>query len=428
MTQRDERPAPEAPSTVGVLLRRAPFRALLTSQTISSLGDWMATVAFMALVLEVSGSSTAVGGILALRLLPAALGGPLAARAASRWDPRRTMIAMDLTRAGMIAVVPIVDHLAWVYVWAFGLELASLVFLPARDAMIGDLVDDDDLPLANGLVLGSSYATIPFGAALFAAVAALPANDLLGRTFALVFFVDALSFLVSAALLARLPRVAPSSVAATAIDERPTDLKFSDAFAIPLVRAVMPATLAVAVGLGALFSLGIVFVRDVLGASDAAFGVLIALFGVGAVVGLQLLRRMHQVDSLRTTSMGVVALGAVVAAFSLAPTIWLAALGAAAFGAAATWTLASGMGVLQSRLDGPARVLGFSAFHVVIRFGLALSAIGAGAAGELVSNVRWPVVGTLEPARLVLFCAGVLVLLTAARFDTDPESRSGAAS
>jgi predicted MFS family arabinose efflux permease len=217
-----------------------------------------------------------------------------------------------------------------------------------------------------------------------------------------------------------------SPVAASA--ERPDDLKFSDAFSIPLVRAVMPATLAVAAGLGALFSLGIVFVRDVLDASDAAFGVLIALFGVGAVVGLQLLRRANRVDSLRTTRAGVFALGAVVAAFSLAPTIWLASVGAAAVGAAATWTQASGQGGVQTPLDGPERVLGFSAFHVVIRFGLALSAIVAGAAGELVSNVRWPVVGTLEPARLVLFCAGVLVLLTAVRFDTDPDARARGAS
>ncbi len=41
------------------------------------------------------------------------------------------------------------------------------MFLPARDAGIPDLVGDDDLSRANGLVLGSSYGTIPFGAALF---------------------------------------------------------------------------------------------------------------------------------------------------------------------------------------------------------------------------------------------------------------------
>jgi len=46
----------------------------------------------------------------------------------------------------------------------------------------------------------------------------------------------------------------------------------------------MPAAAAVALGLGALFSTGIVFVREVLNASDAEFGWLIALFGAGAVL------------------------------------------------------------------------------------------------------------------------------------------------
>src|SRR5512132_2254906 len=93
------------------LLARGPFRTLLVGQGISALGDWMGTFAFMALVYQQSGSATAVGGILALRLVPAALGGPLAARAASRWDRRRTMVAMDLMRAAMIGLVPLIRGL-----------------------------------------------------------------------------------------------------------------------------------------------------------------------------------------------------------------------------------------------------------------------------------------------------------------------------
>ena len=129
----------------------------------------------------------------------------------------------------------------------------------------------------------------------------------------------------------------------------------------------------------------------------------------------QLLRSAPELDDIRATRIGVASLGAIVAAFSLAPFIGLAFVGAAAFGAAAAWTLASGMGALQSRLEGNERVLAFSAFHVVIRCGLAVAAIGAGVAGELVDGVRWPIVGTLEPARLVLFWAGILVLLSAMR-------------
>ena len=133
------------------LWRADGFRKLLIGQGVSALGDWMGTFAFMALVFHESGSPTAVGGILALRLLPAALGGPLAARAASRWDRRRTMVSMDMTRAVMVALVPLVRGLWWVYLWAFMIEVGSLVFLPARDASIPDLVGNGDLVTASAM-------------------------------------------------------------------------------------------------------------------------------------------------------------------------------------------------------------------------------------------------------------------------------------
>ena len=400
------------------VLRPCGFRTLLIGQGVSALGDWMGTFAFMALVYQQSGSATAVGGILALRLLPAALGGPLAARAASRWDRRRTMVAMDLLRAAMVAVVPLIRGLWWVYLWAFMIEVGSLVFLPARDASIPDLVDEEDLPLANGLVLGSSYGTIPLGAAAFALIAALPGTDVLGRTLAVVFWADAASFLVSAFMINRLTMLAHGLSRRTeqSVDVgEQSQVRFRDAFKIPLVRAVLPATVAVALGLGALFSLGIDFVRKVLHASDAQFGVLVALFGVGAGIGLFLIQQAHALDQLRATQIGVAALGIIVGFFSLAPAIALAFVGAILFGAGAAWTLASGMGVLQSRLEGQERILAFAVFHIVIRSGLAAAAIGAGAAGEFVGSVHWPVVGTLEPSRLVLLCSGVVVFISAAR-------------
>jgi hypothetical protein len=139
------------------------------------------------------------------------------------------------------------------------------------------------------------------------------------------------------------------------------------------------------------------------------------LFGVGAAFGLVLLQRFRKLNELAATRYGVFALGLIVASFSLAPAIGLAFLGAIAFGAAAAWTLASGMGTLQSALDGQERIIAFAAFHIVIRSGLALAAVGAGAAGQLVSNVTWPLVGTLEPSRVVLLCSGLLVILSAVR-------------
>src|SRR4029450_7490891 len=120
-----------------------------------------------------------------------------------------------------------------------------------------------------------------------AAVAALAGRDIGGRTHALVFWIDALTFLVSFACIAR-----ATDLAGAAAADRPNEnARLRGAFRVSLVRAVMPAAAAVALGLGALFSTGIVFVREVLGASDAEFGWLIALFGGGGVLGIAGLQR-----------------------------------------------------------------------------------------------------------------------------------------
>ncbi len=428
----------------------------------------MGTFALMALVDHLSDSAAAVGGILAFRLIPAALGGTLAARLAGRWDRRRTMITMDLLRAGMIAVVPFVQELWWVYLWAFALEAPSVVFLASRDSSIPDLVDDSDLPLANAAMMGSSYGNIPLGAGLFALFAALPLNEgwLGAHPYALVFWIDAATFGVSAYFIARILslRGRGSAPEATVEDPDPADLdtspapgtrhdaperpasppnrtgdtspapgtrrdarnragdaraapgdtspapgKLRDAWSIPLVRMILPATAAAAVGLGALFSLGIKLVQEELKASDIEYGVLIVLFGVGAGVGLALTHRSRHVDLLVLTRRGALVMGALVALMSQSPTVWLTFLGAVGFGAGATVTLTAGMSALQSRIpQEEERVLAFSAFHVVIRIGLGAAALGAGAIGDGLNQVGLP--GT----RSVLTASGLLVLASAA--------------
>jgi dTMP kinase len=329
------------------------------------------------------------------------------------------MLMMDLVRAGIVVVVPLISALWWIYLWAFMLELASLAFLPARDSSIPDLAGDD-LPVANGLVLASSYGTIPLGAAAFAVAAALTNVDIgipaaWRENFALAFWFDAATFLISFVFVRRIVDLRGAAPADDLAAESGLagPRTFTAALRIPMIRAVVPATLTAALGVGALFSLGVVFVRDLLGATDAQFGAMIALFGVGAAAGLGFLSWRRDADLLANVRTGVAAQGAVIVLFSLAPSLAGAFAGALGFGASAAFTLAAGMSALQSRLEGDERVLAFTVFHVVIRAGLSLAALGAGIAADVVEGVRWPIVGDLEPARLVLFCAGALVLSSA---------------
>jgi predicted MFS family arabinose efflux permease len=403
------------------VLRASDYRDLLVAETVSALGDWIGTVAFISLVFAITKSPTAVGGMLTLRLAPALVAGPVAARVVVRWNPRRTMMGMNAVRAGIVAVIPFVHTLWWVFFWAFFLEMCSLVFLPARDASILHLIEErhEDLALANGLLLGSSYGTLPVGAGMFAAVSALAGGPLRwfpeGR-FGLAFWLDATTFLVGFALLARITSLRGIHVGAQGSGDTGPDEAggFLRALRLPLIRATLPPVLAAAAGLGSLFSLGIEFVRSTLHASDTQFGCLIILFGVGAAAGMAVLQVRRPREPMRVLRPGVTIIGGVLAGMALAPDTAVAFGGAVLFGAACSYSMISGMTGVQTALDDDTdRQLAFAAIHVGLRLALVIGAIGAGVASQLVKGLHAPVIGTLDPPRVVLFFSGLVVVVGA---------------
>lgn len=403
------------------LLRHRGFRLLLIGQGVSAFGDWMGTIGFMALSYAITDSAVAVGVVLVLRLLPAMVAGPLATRLVARFDRRRTMMAMDGARVLVAAAVPLISAIWWVYLCALLLELGSVAFLPARDSSIPDLVADEHLSLANGLVLGTSYGTIPFGAAAFAAASApfSGPHGLAHGGVAPVFWVDAFTFVVSFLCIRQLREiderdgeVASDAAHGVSAAGPGSGAGFFSAMRIPLVRVIAPLAFAVACGLGALFSLGILFVRNILHADDTSFSFLVALFGIGAAAGLAWLRLMGD-RGLAFVRVCIVGQGTVIALMSLAPSLWLTYLGAVVFAVFTAASLATAMGVLQEALPGEDRVRAFAVFHVLIRIGLGLAAVGAALAADLVGAVDWPLVGKLPPVRLVLGCSGAAVAVIA---------------
>ena len=402
------------------LLGRNDYTRLLTAQAVSGLGDWMATTAFMALVLDLTGSPTAVGGVLVVRLLPGVMAGPIAARVTSRWPARRTMLSMDVVRAGTVALIPFVEQVWWIYALAAALEVSGLVFLPARDSSVPRLVDRDHLPTANALILGSSYATLPLGAAAFPAVAGFGGDWIpLRDSYSLVFWVDAATFAVSFALVAGIRRLPTAELV---VDEAgPTRLR--DALGIDLVRQVLPAAVGASIGLGALFSVGIVFVQDVLGASSAAFGLLIVAFGTGAVAGVGLVQRHAEPPGITWARDGIRIAGASVLAISTLPGIGPAYLAALVLGGSVAYGLVAGISFLQTAVEERELALAFTAFYVAIRLSLGVAALATGVAADLVPDVDLPVVGEVESPRIVLAAAGILVLATTASVASDRAAR-----
>jgi dTMP kinase len=405
--------------TLRSVLRRPPFRRLLLGQAISSLGDWVGTVAFIAAALALTGSTFAVGAVLVIRLVPPLFAAPVGGVLSDRTDRRRLMVVCNLVQGALVASVPF-GGIAWLYVVAFVHECVALLFLPARDALVPSLVSRAGLPVANGLIMASSYGTIPFAFALFSGLRMVAdhtpdwvpiAEVLRDHPLAAPFFVDAATFVVAALLFAGLPR-------ADAGRTPPADTGWGggafDGFRMarrtPALASLGVGVAVAMLGGGALFAVGLAYVHETLGSGDVEFGYLASLWGLGAAVGLGLVTRLVRRGEGVVFRLAIALCGAVLILMGLAPVLWLAFVAAGVFGLGFSVAVMLAMSMAQSLVRDEERGRLFGAVHLLFRLGLAAGAVGIGALASLVGELTLFGV-RLDGNQVALLAGGALIVL-----------------
>ncbi|HYO60520.1 MAG TPA: dTMP kinase [Actinomycetota bacterium] len=363
------------------LLRNGNFFRFFLAQFVSSLGDWLGVVALVVLASDIGGS-IGVGAVMTARVLPGFFVGPLAGVFADRWDRKKTMVVSDLMRAGIIFSLPFVENLLYLLLASAVLESLTLVWGPAKDASLPHFVKPEELTHANSLSLIAVYAPFPLGSVVFAFMSTLAAfladhfslfAGLGSRPEALALGVDSLSFLFSALMISSLTiPTTRTRIEHMDLGQVKRDLVEGLKFVFEH-KQVRPWLLGIALtftAAGAVFSLGVAFVDDVLGGGNRGFAFLIGFLATGMIIGLlavSLIARRIQKDVLFSSSLllvgtaliGLASVGSLNAAIPLA-----SALGF--FGGAAYST---GYSLMHETTADELRGRTFSAAYTVIRIG-----------------------------------------------------------
>ncbi len=190
-------------SYVALLQRNPNFRNLWLARVVSNLGDWFNLLASATLIASLSGAGTAISFLFLARFLPLFLMSPFAGVLADRFDRRKLMIATDLLRAVTVLSFLLVDRpeRIWLLYVLTALQFVfSAVFTPAQQAYLPAVVDKEDLVTANALDSLTWSTMLAIGALLGGLATAF-----LGVQTA--FILDALTFIVSAWFVARVPIV-----------------------------------------------------------------------------------------------------------------------------------------------------------------------------------------------------------------------------
>ena len=269
----------EPSSSTGLLRRNGPFALLFTATAGSAIGSYLAALALSVDVYDATGSGRWLAALLIADFLPVIVIGLTLGPLIDRLSRRRLMIVADLVRAATFATLPFVDEPGMIVALAAVNGVATGFFRPAVWAGLPNMVADEDRERATSLLSTVEHAAWMIGPVAAGGILAFSGP-------ALAYWVNAVTFLVSAALVARIPaRLLKSHEPLSRGHWR--DVR--DGLGL-VVRSRPLLTVLLAWGTAALATAGVnvaevVFAKGELGAGNVGLGVLVAGTGVGLLVG-----------------------------------------------------------------------------------------------------------------------------------------------
>ncbi|HEY0238836.1 MAG TPA: MFS transporter [Friedmanniella sp.] len=389
-------PARQWPRSFAALQVR-DYRLYLTSQIVSTTGLWMQRIAQDWLVLELTGSVTAVGVAVALQFLPMLLLGLVGGVVADRF-PKRTILiitqstlALVATTLGTLALTGAVQP--WhVYVLATVLGLVTVVDNPTRQVFVSELVGQAHI--RNAVSLNSSV--FQLGALVGPAVSGVLIHAV-GQGWS--FLINAASCLVVVTMVAVIrprPVSTPGRSGGQAGELREA-LRYIGRTSEVAWSIVLAATIG-------LFGLNMpvilaAFADHVFSTGVRGYSVFNSLTAVGALTGAVLSARRQSVPRLRMLTGTLVLLGALVMVAAFAPSTWLFGAVLVAIGFCTLQFLTGTNSLVQTTATPALRGRVMSVYLLVLLGGQAL---GGPCVGWLIDHYG---------ARASMFGCGSLVVL-----------------
>jgi dTMP kinase len=379
-------------SAVHRLFGSDDFFRLWMSQVLSAFGDWLGFLAILIIATRIGGESpaAAISVVMTARLVPGFFLAPVAGVLVDRWDRKRVMVVCDVVRAGALLMLPFVHSLLALVLVSLVIEVATLLWSPAKEASVPNLVPTGHLTTANSLSLVAAYGTFPIASLAFALLT--PAGAWLGGFDAvawlrvdqasLAIYVDVLTHVIAAVMISTLalPRRErePHPAGGRRIDFGETFRELKEGwqfmFVNPMVRAVMLAVSTGLIGGGMLVPLGEIFSRQILDAGSAGFPLLMTALGFGVAGGVVVLSAFQS----RIPKVVVFCWSAIVASVALTLGAAMSDIAPAVFfvgvlGVCAGAVYVLGFTILHETVADELRGRIFSALYTLVRFCLLLA-------------------------------------------------------
>lgn len=290
------------------LLRQPTFRNLFFAQIVALSGTGFATVALALLAFELAGdqAGAVLGTALAIKMLTYVSIAPLASAFLPAKHRKAALVALDLVRAGVALMLPLVTQVWEIYVLIFLLQAASASFTPVFQALIPEVLPDErDYTRALSL----SRLAYDLESLLSPAIAAALLSVI---SFHGLFAGTSMGFIGSALLVLATTLPVATTVARTGSPYACAVRGMRIYLATPRLRALLALNGVAAAGGAMVFVNTVVMVRAGLGGSQREVAWALAAFGGGSMLVALILPRLLEAASdqrvLRTAAAAMASL------------------------------------------------------------------------------------------------------------------------
>ena len=373
------------------LLRRRDFALIFVAFALSQLGDYLALITLTLRIEEVTGSGWAVAALLLTGLVPPVLLAPVVGLLVDRLETVRVLVVAALFQTAVAVALAFIPGVGATLGLSFLLGAGVAVTQPALFALLPRTVGEEHTTQANAYLEVARWGGAALGPVLAAAI-----TDAFGAQTTLL--ANAGTFLLVAALVPMLsvrrqPEPRPDGAKA-----HPGEAREGAAFLLrdPLLRLVVPVLGLMIVFAAADNVAEVFFAKDVLGAGDTGYGVLITTWTIGMVVGSTATGRWAKPSVLAPLVLGGAVIGGLAVTTAAATAVYPIAVAMFFVGGVANGTeLVSMRSLLHHRVPDRLRGRAFAAYYGMVQ---AAQIVALGTSGGLVE---------LFGARLTMLYAGL---------------------
>ncbi|WP_346280381.1 MFS transporter [Pseudonocardia sp.] len=338
------------------------FRRLWLVTSVSATCDWLSLLALSALATQLTSGyqaqSFALGGVVATKLLPALVLGPIAGALADKFDRRRVMVVCDLLRFGLFVSIPLIGSLWWLFAATFLIEICALFWIPSKDASVPNLLRrPDQVETANQLALVMTYGVAVITASGLFTLLSSAGSFFGGSALSMVFVALVLSgvayLIIALTVWFRIPEISGRATGSRAAAPGVlTLMRDGAAFVVrtPMIRGLVVGIVGAFAAGGTIIGSATLYAAS-LGGGNAAYGVLFAAVFVGLAIGMGAAPQMaRRLPHNRLFGAAIVAAGLALVLVAVAPHLFVAIAAVMLVGAFAGIAFLTGLTIIGSQV------------------------------------------------------------------------------